>query len=181
MAGITAAQTLTNSSVTDFVIVDVNSYIGGRVTHAKFGKDSNGDPYTVELGANWVQGLGSTDGTENPIWFLAQKYDLASTPSNLSSIRTYDQDGANDYASLLDDYDHAYSHVEGDAGSILCQGYQDRSFRVGLSLAGWKPKKSMLHQAAEWWRFDWEYSHSPDLTSETFAVVVSPRMIDLGW
>lgn len=173
MAGITAAQSLSNASVTDFIIVDVNPYIGGRVKSAKFGKDSNGNPYTVELGANWVQGLGTPNGAENPIWALAQKHNLATAYSNLSSLLTYDQNGKNDYTNVLKEYDSAYSLVEKEAGSILSNGYQDRSFRVGLSLAGWKPKKSMLHQAAEFWRFDWEYTHSPDLTSQTFAVVVS--------
>jgi polyamine oxidase len=173
MAGITAAQTLSNTSVTDFIIIDVNSYIGGRVAHAQFGKDPGGNPYTVELGANWVQGLGSPHGPENPVWFLARKYNLTTTYSNLTSILTYDQHGPNDYTDLLNEYDNAYSLVEGDAGLMLSHGYQDRSFRAGLSLAGWKPKKNMLQQASEWWRFDWEYSHSPDLTSQTFAVVVS--------
>ena len=176
MAGITAAQTLANASVTDFVIVDVNRYIGGRVKSAKFGKDRDGNPYTVELGANWVQGLGSPKGSENPIWVLAQKYNLASTYSNLSSLVTYDHNGPNDYTNLLEEYDKAYSIVEEEAGLILSQGQMDRSFRVGLSLAGWKPKKSMLHQASEFWRFDWEFSHSPDLTSQTFAIVVRSFM-----
>lgn len=173
MAGITAAQALSNASITDFVIVDVNPYIGGRVKSAKFGKDSDGNPYTVELGANWVQGLGTPQGPENPIWSLARKHNLTTTYSDLSSLLTYDHDGKNDYTDLIDEYDNAYSIVEKEAGYILSEGYQDRSFRVGLSLAGWKPKQSMLHQAAEFWRFDWEFTHSPDLTSQTFAVLVS--------
>lgn len=54
-----AAQALSNASITDFVTVERNDYISGRVAHTKFGKDSNRNPYTVELRANWVQGLGS--------------------------------------------------------------------------------------------------------------------------
>jgi len=54
LAGITAAQAMSNASMSDFIIVDVNSYIGGRVAHTTFGKDPTGNPYTVELGANWV-------------------------------------------------------------------------------------------------------------------------------
>ena len=177
MAGIAAAQSLTNISVTDFVIVDVNSHIGGRVKHANFGTDPNGYPYTVELGASWVQGLGSTNGPDNPIWLLAQKYNLTTTYSNLSSIITYDHNGENDYTNLFNEYDNAFSLLERDTGLMMSQGHQDRTFRVGLSLAGWKPKKSMLHQASEFWKFDWEYSHSPDQTSQTFAVVVSSRRI----
>ena len=51
MTGIAAAQALHNASVTDFIIVDVNDYIGGRVKHTSFGKNaSSGEPYVVELG-----------------------------------------------------------------------------------------------------------------------------------
>jgi polyamine oxidase len=40
------------------------------VKHTTFGKDASGKPLTVELGANWVQGLGTTGGPQNPIWTL---------------------------------------------------------------------------------------------------------------
>jgi polyamine oxidase len=173
MSGIAAAQAMSNASMTDFIIVDVNSYIGGRVAHTNFGKDANGNPYTVELGANWVQGLVSPGGPENPIWTLAQKYNLTNTYSNYSSIQTFDWNGPANYTEYLDDYENAYSLLEQDAGTILSQNYQDHSMRVGLSLAGFKPKKNMQQQASEWWEFDWEYSYSPELSSETWAVVVS--------
>jgi polyamine oxidase len=65
--------------------------------------------------------------------------------------------------------------VEQAAGTILSENLQDRSFRTGLSLADWKPKKNMQQQASEWWEFDWEYSYSPDISSETWAIVVSAR------
>lgn len=78
LAGITAAQTLSNSSVDDFIIVEYNSDLGGRIAHTTFGEDANGKPYTVELGANWVQGIQNEQtGAVNPIWRLAQK---VSTP-----------------------------------------------------------------------------------------------------
>ncbi|TVY80942.1 Polyamine oxidase [Lachnellula suecica] len=172
MAGIAAAQTLHNASITDFHIIDVNSYIGGRVAHTTFGTNpSTGKPYTVELGANWVQGLGSPGGPENPIWTLAKKWGLNNTYSNYSSIQTYDENGIADYAALLDDYETAYSTVEEQAGTILTQNLQDRTMRTGLSIGDWKPKKDMKKQAAEWWEFDWEYAYSPDQSSQTWAIV----------
>lgn len=74
MAGVTAAQTLANSSINDFVIVEYNSDLGGRIAHTTFGEDPSGKPYTVELGANWVQGIENDQtGAVNPIWRLAQK------------------------------------------------------------------------------------------------------------
>ena len=42
-----------NNSVTDFLIVEYNSDIGGRVAHTTFGVPNNS--YTIELGANWVR------------------------------------------------------------------------------------------------------------------------------
>jgi polyamine oxidase len=173
MAGIAAAQSLHNASISDFVIVDVNDYIGGRVAHTTFGTNPvTKEPYVVELGANWVQGLGSPGGPENPIWTLAKKWGLTNTYSNYSSIQTYDQNGIADFAGLLDDYEDDYSTVEQDAGTILTQNLQDRTMRTGLSIADWKPKKNMQQQAAEWWEFDWEYAYSPDQSSQTWAIVV---------
>ena len=49
----TKQQALSNASVTDFLIVEYNSVIGGRVAHTKFG--AKNQSYTVELGANWVR------------------------------------------------------------------------------------------------------------------------------
>lgn len=80
-------QAISNASISDFLIVEYNSEIGGRVAHTEFGKDPDGKPYTVELGANWVralspyratqlteenpsqvQGTVTEGGPENPIW-----------------------------------------------------------------------------------------------------------------
>jgi hypothetical protein len=38
--------------------------------HAEFGEDENGNPYVVELGANWVCGLRSlfVDGVDGVDW-----------------------------------------------------------------------------------------------------------------
>ena len=48
--------------------------LGGRIAHTTFGENATGMPYTVELGANWVQGIENKEtGAVNPIWTLAQK------------------------------------------------------------------------------------------------------------
>jgi polyamine oxidase len=62
---------LTNASVDDFLILEYNNDIGGRVAHTNFGRKKDGSPYVVELGANWVQGTVSEGGPENPIWTFA--------------------------------------------------------------------------------------------------------------
>lgn len=172
VAGITAAQALSNASVTDFLIVERQDHIGGRVSHTSFGYQEDGSPYTVELGANWIQGLGS-DGPENPIWFLGKKYNLTNTYSNYSSILTYDETGYTDYTDLLDLWDDIYDVAEDDSGVMLTNNLQDFDARTGFRLADWKPKKDMHAQAVEWWSWDWETSYAPEASSFVFGIAGS--------
>ncbi|MCJ1365722.1 hypothetical protein MMC16_004847 [Acarospora aff. strigata] len=168
-AGITAARALSNQSVTDFVILEYNGDIGGRVAHTDFGAKPDGTPYVVELGANWVQGLGTDNGPENPIWTLAQLSNLTNTFSDYSSVQTFNETGASDFTSLISDYQTSYAALEQDAGNILKKNLQDRSLRAGLSLAGWNPRKDMEAQAVEWWSLDWEYASTPNTTYYQFS------------
>jgi polyamine oxidase len=41
--------------MTDFVIIEYQDRIGGRVVNTDFGKQEDGSPYKVEVGANWVR------------------------------------------------------------------------------------------------------------------------------
>ncbi|KAJ5100587.1 hypothetical protein N7456_006639 [Penicillium angulare] len=174
MAGVAAAQALSNSSIHDFVIIEYQSQLGGRVHHTTFGKDENGDPYTVELGANWVQGLGSPGGPENPIWTFAKKWDLNNTYSNYSSILTYNETGYTDYSHVLDEYENKFQATSELAGTVLRENYQDMTVRSGLSVTGWKPKRDdMTAQAVEWWEWDWEDAYSPEQSSLVFGVAGS--------
>lgn len=172
VAGISAAQALSNASITDFLVIDRNAYIGGRLAHTTFGSKPDGTPYTVELGANWIQGLGAADAAapENPIWTFSKKWNISNSYSNYDSIQTYDETGASDFSDLLAEFDDAWDAAAVDAGSILTDNLQDTSARAGLSLAGWKPKQDMKKAAAEWWQWDWDASYSPDQSSFVFGI-----------
>lgn len=74
MAGITAARTLHDQGIDDFIVLEARHEVGGRMLSHTFGEP--GRQYTVELGANWVQGTRTGDGPENPVWTLAKKYGL---------------------------------------------------------------------------------------------------------
>ena len=119
--------------------------------HTTFGKNPKGKPYVVELGANWVQGLRSQDGTENPIWTFAKEYKIRNKYSNYSSISTFNETGAVDFTPLLDEFEEAWTIFEQEAGRLLTDNLQSMSMRAGTSLAGWKAKKNMAAQAVEWW------------------------------
>lgn len=171
VAGITAAQALANNSVTDFVIVERNDYVGGRMAHTTFGDRGDGTPYVVELGANWVQGLGaSLPGVENPVWTLSKKWDVANVYSDYDSLATYDETGPRDYADVLDAYDEAAAAAYADAGAYLTENRQDPAARAGLTLAGWAPAGDMKKAAVEWWNWDWDGSYAPDQSSFVFGV-----------
>ena len=71
------------------MILEYRDTIGGRAWNKPFGKNKDGKPYIIEMGANWVcifqlypwmkglcwqvkqvQGIGSEGGPQNPIWGL---------------------------------------------------------------------------------------------------------------
>ncbi|KAI1393355.1 putative flavin-containing polyamine oxidase [Hypoxylon trugodes] len=170
VAGITAAQALSNASVSDFLIIERNDYIGGRVAHTNFGKKPDGTSYVVELGANWIQGLGAPGAPQNPIWTLVEKYGINNTYSDYDSIKLYDESGEANYSTLFDAWDDANQDIAEHAGYTLENNLQDVSARTALNLAGWKPKKDMHAQAIEWWSWDWESALSPDENSLVFGV-----------
>lgn len=180
VAGITAAQALANHSVADFVILERNDYVGGRMAHTTFGDrgDGTGAPYVVELGANWVQGLGAAaqPGAENPVWALAKKWGVANVASDYDALATYDARGASDYADVLAAYDAAAAAAFAEAGAYLTENWQDPAARVGLAMAGWRPSsdddkdRQMKMTAVEWWNWDWDAAAAPDASSFVFGV-----------
>lgn len=74
VAGITAAHALHERGIEDFIVVEAREELGGRMMSHVFGAPDR--QYTVELGANWVQGTRTGDGPENPIWTLAKKHGI---------------------------------------------------------------------------------------------------------
>ncbi|KAJ5740436.1 hypothetical protein N7493_000308 [Penicillium malachiteum] len=183
MAGITAAasyshdstnnlqQALSNASVHDFAILEYRDTIGGRAWHEPFGKNPHtGEPYTIEMGANWVQGLGSPGGPQNPIWTLAQKYNLKTHYSDYDNVSTYNKNGYSDYSHLLTEYDEAYNIANMKAGEILTNNLQDQTAQSGLALAGWSPgKHDMEAQVVDWWKWDFEDNFTPLESSLVFG------------
>lgn len=74
---------------------------------------------------------------------------------------TYQTNGPVNYIDRFDTFGDAYSIVEQDAGKILHENLQDRSFRAALNLAGWRPVGDAQAQAVEWYQLDYEYAQTP--------------------
>ena len=98
MAGISAGRTLSDDGIDNFLILEGGDDIGGRVKSTEFGG------VTIELGANWIQGLFSNGSTENnPLWSLKTKFNLEGNISNSFDQVVYKADGTRVPEELLND------------------------------------------------------------------------------
>ncbi|KAH7290282.1 hypothetical protein KP509_30G040500 [Ceratopteris richardii] len=81
-----AAKTLSDHGINDFLILEATDKIGGRMVNTDF------SGYTVEIGANWVEGVGGKH--VNPIWELAKRYNLRTSKSNFDNLSSnvYNED-----------------------------------------------------------------------------------------
>ncbi|KAJ4244403.1 hypothetical protein NW762_014531 [Fusarium torreyae] len=171
VAGIAAAQNLTDAKITDYIIVEHNDYIGGRLRKHSFGKNSTTNkPFTIELGANWIEGLGSDKTHENPIYELAKKHKIKSTFADYDAFKTYDHEGDTDWSDKIDEFDSAADQMSAVAGEIILDNLQDTSARAALRTAGWRPKRDDMHaQAADWWGWDFEAGVTADESGLVFG------------
>lgn len=140
-------------NITDFLVVEARHELGGRVQQGSIGG------FNVEFGANWIQGLGN-----NPIWKLAQKYDVKNLYSNWSSIDYYTADGWEGEDGALQAavyrYEDVFPAVSAAAGRRKALNLPDLSMKAGLKLSGWNP---LTHQerTAEYVAHDWEMAEPP--------------------
>ncbi|KAF9529043.1 amine oxidase [Crepidotus variabilis] len=167
VAGIIAARTLRQSGVNDFLIIEARSEIGGRMMSKSFGSKSkgNGTQYTIEQGANWIQGTQDGKSAANPIFDLAKKHSLKNQFNDFyNSVLTYDATGQVDFLTTLNKSEDQFAALTVLAGSRIDQGLVDVTGRTGYSLVG--AKATDPHSAAsEYMQFDFEYAQSAGQTS----------------
>ncbi|GJE95734.1 amine oxidase [Phanerochaete sordida] len=163
MAGITAARALHAAGVTDVVVVEAGAELGGRMQSHRFG--ARGREYTVELGANWVQGTRRGDGPENPVWTLAKKHGLKTQKSKyFDGLTTYNESGQVDFRHHVKASSKNFDRLVASAGMRVPEGLVDASARTGYSLTGSHPHTAE-EMAAEYYQFDWEFTTSPEESS----------------
>ena len=90
VAGVLAARMLIrDEGIVEVLVVEARDELGGRIHSTTFGQhgagDGGGGPFTVELGANWIQGTREGDGPVNPILVLAEKYGVKTVESDYYS------------------------------------------------------------------------------------------------
>ncbi|KAI7894864.1 uncharacterized protein EV154DRAFT_497249 [Mucor mucedo] len=161
-AGISAAKTLTDLKLNDFIILDAQSFVGGRVQHEQFGNSK------VELGANWIYGKG-----QNPIYRLALQHGLKTVPNDKTNLAFFDDE----QGKLKDQHQGTFVYDEFESIKIKLVNYAeqrmkrqqvDLSSRSALSLLGWKPN-TPLKAAIEYFNIDWEFSEPAEMCSLEYA------------
>jgi len=165
VSGIIAAKTLTEKGITDFKIIEARDELGGRLQSETFGEP--GRQVTVEVGANWVQGIGGGEGEgpENPIWTLVRKYGVETRLSEYyGNIAMFDQTGATNFSDIFQEYEDDYAELTVAAGARVDKGLVDTTARTGYGLIDVKPKTAQ-EMAVEYYTFDWEYAQTPEQSS----------------
>ncbi|KIY46147.1 amine oxidase [Fistulina hepatica ATCC 64428] len=162
VAGVIAARTLHENGFEDYLLIEARGELGGRLQSADFGG------YTVELGANWIQGpVDTSTRRKNPIYSLALKNHLRTVNNNwFSNISFFDSNGTVDYWNIFEDSTNAYNDLILGAEQRVSQGGVDLTARVGYSLLGWKPN-DIYSMASEYYQasFDWEFAQTPEQSS----------------
>jgi len=78
---------------------------------------SLGNGIKVELGPNWIHGLGES-AHQNPIYTMALKHGLANVLSDPDSLSTFDDNGPVDMDEELDAFDEAWTLFLAVAGNL---------------------------------------------------------------
>ena len=154
ITGITAANYLQNNGQTDFLILEAQDYIGGRIKQVKVGN------VTVGEGANWVHYV--EEGDENPILGFAKSINLKGYPTNYSDINL--RNSIHD----KEDYKETFKVFKDIEEKILEQNEKnprngDLPLSAVLAANGWLPD-TPLKRTVDWY-LDFEYAVKPSLIS----------------
>ncbi|KAG6332322.1 hypothetical protein ID866_6769 [Astraeus odoratus] len=162
MAGVIAARTLHEQGIDDFIIVDGKVELGGRMINKPFG--ITGRQAVVEMGPNWIQGTQDGNGTANPVWVLAQKW-------NLSTVYTFfDYNGPNNYSETFNQAVDKFDLATSIAGERLRNNQVDMDLRSAYNLMGASPQTPQ-EEACDYYQIDFNNNFTYVPESGGFADV----------
>jgi polyamine oxidase len=146
MAGVSAAKALGDNGCENVQILEGSDRIGGRA------KSVNVSGYTMELGAQWIYGLGS-----NPVAILAQKYGLQMI-EDFDTWVVRDDNGTNVTQTADDEWYNLVDILEKVkvfARKMDKNGSPDITTQALLRKFGWTPDTN-VKQAVEVYELDTE-------------------------
>ena len=148
MSGINAAKTLYDKGTTDFIIIEANAEIGGRIMQAEIRPGVK-----VSLGPDLIQGIDPNQPERHPLFALAQRCGgLKGNYSDYDSIIEYNSTGS--VVSSRVNYDRieeAYTNAGNISKTRRNNGISDITVREALLQSNW----SVLSDEDKW--LDWFY------------------------
>lgn len=163
MTGLAAANKFKELGITDFVILDSQSRLGGRIRTLELSPGVN-----VNVGANWIQGVDPAEPRLHPIYDLAERCGgLDGIFSDFDDLIVYTSTGNNISDSSQLRYD-AYSNASEKSielsNSLQSTGMPDIYVREALTNSGWTPI-TPEDNFVEWLDFDFCFAEPPDFSS----------------
>ena len=159
MAGVSAANRLNELGIADFILLEAQDRLGGRIRTEEIVPG-----VSLSVGANWIHGVDRTQPRLHPMFDLAERCGgLQGVYTNTDNVITYDSDGneVSDGTLRYGAYESAFAEaLERNGGDVN----NDFSAREGLTQAGWTPS-SAGDSFVEWYNFDFSFAEKPDVTS----------------
>lgn len=164
MAGISAAKALSDNGITNFIVLEAQSVIGGRVRSRELSPGVK-----IEEGANWIQGADPDQENMHPLFQLAADCEgrLEGIHSDYCSLTVYNATGvdiSDDPVLRYDDYDNAKVAAVEMGNRREAEGDSDISVRDGLTMNGWTPV-TPADEWVDWYNFDFCFAEPPDVVS----------------
>ncbi len=163
MTGVAAANRFHELGITDFVILESQSKLGGRVRTEEISPGVN-----VNVGASWIQGVDPAAPRLNPIFDLAVRCGgLEGMYSDYDNLTVYNSSGydiSDSNRLRYDDYTTASDNSVTQSEELAARGMPDISVREALTTAGWVPSTPEDH-FVEWFEFDFCFAEPPDVSS----------------
>ncbi|XP_026409867.1 polyamine oxidase-like [Papaver somniferum] len=185
MSGISAAKTFSDAGIKNFLILEGTNRIGGRI------KKTNFAGITVELGANWVEGV---NGDEiNPIWTMVNKIGLKTYYSDFNHLanHTYKQMGGVYEKSVAQQGYSAANRLSTSSQklsvSLSRRRQTDMSILASQRLKNHVPS-TPIEMAIDYYTYDYEfdsrgyesvvhYVAKQFLTTDEAGDIVDPRLV----
>ncbi len=163
MSGVAAANRLEELNITNVLIVEGSSQVGGRVTSTMFAG------VRVSLGATWIQGTDPNAPMLHPLFQLVQScpsvQDMRGVYTDYSNVTVFNAEGGPNKRELrYDDLESAYDALE----LTECV-----SLRTALNNSGWSPI-TPADNWIEWFCNDYCTGESPDDASVIIEIDQTP-------
>ena len=171
MTGIAAAKTFHEHGFHNFIIIEAEDRIGGRVKTSEFGGTH------VETGAHWIH---SYKG--NPLHELAKEMGVRGKETDYDSITFRDNNSNNvtkQSLGLYKVFSHAVQKVRNMSTSVSENDGPDMSLKYAFKMHGWK-STNPIAMAIEHFAIDYMIGYSFQLSSlKNDADLLAPAKEDL--